>query len=155
MGKTKKYSLLWIIISLGFASNAMASTPVTNSLRPLERIESKNTPVTHDILSDNVDNSAVNATSSDELSSESSDENALGDNSENDSANDYDSNKQSESENAAPTPQEEEDNPLLDEDGNVTAQGQQNPAIMQMQNPVNPQSVTSMPNPGMMDDGDK
>lgn len=63
-----------------------------------------------------------------------------------DAANDFDSNKESESEDAAPTPQEEEDNPLLDEEGNVIKQGQQPSQTLVPQNQMPDQNPLDMLN---------
>ena len=117
MYKTNKRYFLQVLMSLGLGLiSFMASTMIRAEDMPVQpSIASPSTPI-HDILSENNLENSASLGDSPSLSDS-------GDSSDNDTANDYDSTKESESENAAPIPSEEEDNPVLDEEGNVTIQG--------------------------------
>jgi hypothetical protein len=101
MQKTNKHYFLLAV--MGCVISLMGNAIARAEDMPLQNSITSHAPV-HDILSEN------------DLENSSS----LGDTSDNDAANDYDSTQESESENAAPIPSEEEDNPVLDEEGNVS-----------------------------------
>lgn len=112
MHKTNKRLILWLMsLSLGLIS-FMASAMIRAedaTLQSSATPPSVSTPAP-DILGENNLENGPNL----------GDNSNLGDSPDSDAANDYDSTKESDSENAAPIPSEEEDNPVLDEEGNVT-----------------------------------
>lgn len=118
--------LLWVLLSFGLMSGM--GKAMAEDIKPQHKSASEaSTSSKQDILADNAD-----------------DEDAA------DAANDFDSNKEDQSEEAAPTPQEEEDNPLLDEEGNVIKQGQELSKTLMPQTPVSQQmsqAPTSEQNP--------
>ena len=124
MPKIKKRIYLVVLLSFGlisWASAGMADDKNTQNLSPAQsELRTRHKSIARDILSDNADQTDSAAT----------------DSTDDETANDFDSNKEDQSEEAAPTPQEEEDSPLLDEEGNVIKHGQTLPNTLTPQTPV-------------------
>ena len=118
MHAIRKYGLLGALLSMILI--AWAATAIAADAGP----QNKSLSSPQDILADNADNTDAD-----------------------DAANDFDSSKESASEEAAPTPQEEEDSPLLDEEGNVIKERQVLPKNLTPQAPVSEENSLNQNQP--------